>query len=311
MNAPASSSNFKLVIFDQNAISNLALNPDKAWSEILELVRSCVNSGKVLCPVPVETFIESVHLPAADQKRVQNLCLELSQGYFVKYFWELIAQEILATVRPNTDTFPLWMPQQINEVTEEQNFKHREAIWKERNSMEADVNSFERPARDKGFTIAQAQELSISNWMGMMRSYLNKFRNGRVIGDEQFIIQQTLGSLNQLRVTDKEIAGLLKGIQNGSWLKIPLLLCWLFLDGFLTFDYIQRGRRFELNDEWDKFRAAAAFQFAHCFITDRGMATMLRQLKFQDDEIFAVFSVAETKEIIAYFKSINDDTAEH
>jgi hypothetical protein len=94
------------------------------------------------------------------------------------------------------------------------------------------------------------------------------------------------------------------GLQRGEWIKIPLLLCWLSLDGLLLFDSLQRGRKFKGNDEWDKFRAATAFHFAHCFITDRGVAAMLRQLKFEDSQNFVVFSVAEAKGIIKYLKTI-------
>lgn len=125
-----------------------------------------------------------------------------------------------------------------------------------------------------------------------------------MIGDEQFVIQQILAKLNDLRVTDKEITGLLRGIQDESWLRIPIILCWLFLDGLLLYEEFQRGRKLEYNDETDKFRAATAYHFAHGFITDRGVTAALRQLKFEDPEYFSVFSVAETQKIIHFLKPI-------
>jgi hypothetical protein len=137
-----------------------------------------------------------------------------------------------------------------------------------------------------------------------LRKYLNKFRNGQTIGDEQFVIQQILARLNALQVTDQEITGLLRGIQEGSLFRIPILFCWLLLNGLLLYDYLQRGRKFEYNDETDKYRAATAFHFAHGFITDRGMAAMLRQLKFEDPDFFSVFSVSETPQITKFLKSV-------
>jgi len=300
----ASNSELKLIILDQNAISNLALQPNKEWSEILELLRNGVSREKIICPTASETIAETSHLPRADRKKIEELSEELSRGYYTKFFYDLIAQEILATVRPNVDTFPVFIPTMRQEVSDEANFKGSQAIRKEKEDSELFVNSLERPEKNKSFTLREAQHLAVSNWLGMMRKYLNKFRNGQMIGDEQFVIQQVLAKLNELKVTDTEISGLLQGIKNESWLKIPLLLCWLFLDGLLTYEFFQRGRKFEYNDETDKYRAATAFHFAHGFITDRGMTAMLRQLKFEDPEFFSVFSVSETQRITTFLKSV-------
>jgi predicted kinase len=297
-------SDLKLVVLDQNAISNLAIQPTKAWGEILELLRRGVENGKIICPTASETIAETTHLPRADRKKIRELSDELSQGYYTKFFFDLIAQEILATVRPGVDTFPLWIPTTRKEVSDEESRRSSQAIRKEKEEIELLVNSWERPEKDKSFTIREAQHLAVSNWLGLMRKYLNKFRNDQMIGDEQFVIQQILAKLNELNITDVEISGLLQGIKNESWLDIPLLLCWLFLDGLLIYEYFQRGRKFEYNDETDKYRAATAFHFAHGFITDRGMASMLRQLKFEDPEIFSVFSVSETQKITTFLKSI-------
>jgi hypothetical protein len=304
MPSETSKNGCKLIVLDQNAISLLALDPNNTWSTILDLLRSGVSAGRILCPTPVEVITESVHLSRSDRKRIEAVCDELSQGYYIKFFWQLIAQEILATVRPGADTFPLWIPEHRMEISDEENLKDAHKILKEKALLEKDINSFERPPKVPEFTIQQAQHMWTLSWFNLMRSHLNKFRNGQMIGDDQFLIQQILAMLDTMNITDREIAGLLRGIQSGRWLDIPLLLSWLFLDGLLLFDQLQRGRKFRGNDEWDKFRAAAAFHIAHCFITDRGMTAMLRQLRFEDPEVFEVFSVAEAKQIITYLKSI-------
>jgi len=70
------------------------------------------------------------------------------------------------------------------------------------------------------------------------------------------------------------------------------------------YDQLHRGRRFEYNDEWDKYRAGEAFHCAQCFITDLGMAAALMQLKLVDSKHFEVFSATETKNIVAYLKAV-------
>jgi hypothetical protein len=299
-----SASEFKLIMLDQNAISNLALKPNKEWSEILDLLRYGVNRGRILCPVDVLTIAETSHLPINERKLIENLGEELACGHYVKPFFELIAQEILATVRPDMDTFPLWLPTNKKAATEDENLKGTNAILKEKEEIETWFKTLEFPEKDRSFTVAEAQRIAVSNWFSLMRGYLNKFRNGQLIGDEQFVIQQILAKLNDYSVTDKEITGLLRGIQEESWLRIPIILCWLLLDGLLLYDAFQRGRKLEYNDETDKFRAATAYHFAHGFITDRGMAASLRQLKFEDPEYFSVFSVPETQKIITFLKSV-------
>lgn len=291
-------------MLDQNAISNLALKPNKEWSEILELLRHGVNKGRILCPVEVLTIAETSHLPFNERILIENLSEELARGYYAKPFFELIAQEILATVRPGMDTFPLWLPTNKTTTTEEESLNGSLAILKEKEEIEAWSRTLKLPEKDRSLTVEDLQQIAVSNWFNLMRSYLNKYRNEQMIGDEQFVIQQILAKLNDFRVTDKEIAGLLRGIQDESWLRIPIILCWLFLDGLLLYDELQRGRKFEYNDETDKFRAATAYQFAHAFITDRGVTAALRQLNFDDPECFSVFSVSETQKIIAFLKSV-------
>lgn len=136
-----------MLILDQNAISSLALNPNRTWLEILELLRAAIKARKLLCPTPVETINESVHLPRADRKRIEHLCDELSGGYFVKFFWQILAQEVLATVRPNTDVSTLWIPERRNEISDYDSEKMSQRILRDKEMMEAYLNSFERSSQ--------------------------------------------------------------------------------------------------------------------------------------------------------------------
>ena len=167
-------SELKLIVLDQNAISNLALQPNKVWSEILELLRYGVSRGKIICPTASETIAETSHLPRADRKKIEELSDELSLGYYTKFFYDLIAQEILAAVRPNVDTFPLFIPTTRQDVSDEENRKGSQAIRKEKEDIELFVNSLERPGKDKSITLKEAQRLVVSNWLGMMRKYLTR-----------------------------------------------------------------------------------------------------------------------------------------
>jgi len=302
----------KLIALDQNVVSNLASPPSIVWSEILDLLKVGVRQGTVICPTPTETISESVHLDRTRREGIERVCADLSQGYFFRFPWEIIAPEALAKIRPGTDTFPFWIPQQINKGSDVENEVSSQAIWKDKVNFEKTVNielsreerSAIRSSGSKQFPADHLAYLSAIEWLRLVRGYLNKLRNDQLLGDEQFIIQQICGVWIDLQVTDKEITGLLRSIQNGQWFEIPMLACWFALDGLFMYDQLHRGRRFEYNDEWDKYRAGEAFHCTHCFITDRSMASALRQLKFANPKYFHVFSATEATIIVAYLKTI-------
>ena len=301
----------KLIALDQNAVSNLAFPPSAVWSEILALLKFGVGQGALLCPTPTETISESIHLDSARREGIERVCAELSRGYFFRFPWQIIALEALAKVRPGTDTLPLWIPDQVTKVSESRNDASSREIWKEKAEFESAVNFVisqeQRPAircgASKEFPARRLGYSSAVEWLRSVRGYLNKLRNDQPLGDEEFIIQQICSTLIDLRVTNEEITGLLRSIQRGQWLEIPLLACWFALDGLFSHDQLHRSRRREYNDEWDKYRAGEAFHCAHCFITDRGMAAALRQLQLHSSDYFQVFSATETENIVAFLKA--------
>jgi hypothetical protein len=289
----------KIISLDQNAISNLAFPPNAKWEEMLRLMRAGVKSERMLCPTPAETITESVHLSASERKLVEEICRDLSNGYFIKFFWDLIAESALARVRPGFDPVPLWVPSRLNPSTEAENERSRRIILKEKVELESTLNAGPRIAFP-GITPQVITQLVAKVWFDTVRSHLNKLRNDQVIGDDQFVIQQMCRCWIEHQVTDKEITWLLADIRDRNWFQIPVVLCYLFLDGLIWYDMLKRSRRYSGNDEWDKYRAAGAFHCADCFVTDRGMASMLRQLKFDDFDLFQVFSVSEETGIIRY-----------
>ena len=297
----------KLLLLDQNAISKLALSPFNEWLEILELLQSGVKNEKILCPTPLETISESIHLSRPDRERIENLCNELSCGYFTKFFWQIIAQEILARVRPGVDTSCLFLSPQIRNESNDFEIKAlAQRIWKDKGGYEKACNVLEEPLKLKGFPTQYMKDVAIIEWLNWMRRYLNKFRNGQEIDEQYFYFHQIFQSLRYLQITDKEITGLLRASRTIEWLGIPFITCWLSLEGLLMYEQMQHGRKFRYNDELDRSRAATAFHVGNCFITDQKMMTMMKQLGVDDSNYFdfKVFSIGEPKNIITYLKEI-------
>jgi hypothetical protein len=297
----------KLIFLDQNTISKLALSPSGEWLDVLELLQNGVKNKKILCPTPLETINESIHLSRSDREHIEHLSRKLSCGYVTKFFWQIIAQEILAKVRPDVDTSCLFSPPQIrNESNDLEIASLTQRIWKDKDGFEKACNVLEEPLKLKGFPPQYMIDVAITDWLKWMRRYLNKFRNGQEIDEQYFYFRQIFQSLRDLQVTDKEITGLLRASRTIEWLGIPFITCWLSLEGLLMYENMQHGRKFKYNDELDRSRAAIAFHVGNCFITDHKMKTMLKQLGADDSNHFdfKAFSVGESKNIITYLKGI-------
>src|SRR5262249_49361687 len=142
------------------------------------------------------------------------------------------------------------------------------------------ANSEKSPGRIKGLSVDDIFQANARHWFKLVRSRFNRLRNGHLISDDNFIIQQLCRALVELDTTDREFAALLQDMRTGGWLQIPLLQCWLALEALSLFNQIQRGGRAKYNDEWDRFRAAEAYHFADCFVTDRPLTSAIRELQF-------------------------------
>jgi hypothetical protein len=231
----------RIISLDQNAVCNLAFPPDSKWVGIRDLLQDGVKSGRLLCPLPAETITESVHLGDTERRRVEEICDELSDGYCIKFFWQLVAESALALVRPGFEAMPLWKPLHRNRSTEAVNQCSRRAIDREESEIETVVNSLPVPPKLKGFTVREATFMAAKEWLGTVRSYLNRLRNGHMVGDEHFVIQQICRTFIENDVTDREITNLLEDIRNWNWLQIPALFCFFLFDGVVLYDLLQRG----------------------------------------------------------------------
>lgn len=308
----------KIIALDQNAISDLAFPPSATWSEIRDLLQTGVKRGALICPTPTETITESIHLDRSRQESIERLCAVLSCGYFFRFPWEIIAQEALAKIRPGLEVSPFfWLPPQRTEGSQSENAARSEAIQRDRINYENAVNiemsaeekSLVKSRISKQFSTHDLAYASATSWLDRVGENLKRMLNGQPFKDEDFIIEQLCVTLMELQVTEKEMAVLLRNVQSGEWLNIPMLTCWFALEGLFTYDQVFRSRRYEYNDEWDKYRAGEAYHCADCFITDRGMAAALKQVGLAGLNDFNVFSVVETKKIVDYLKAAVDSPA--
>jgi hypothetical protein len=279
----------------------LAFPKNQQWIQILEALRKGAADGTLLCPIPPEMITESMCLPLHERNKIFEIQQELSHGLAIGFFWELIAETALSLVNPTFGVSPIRVVK-IREPSEAANAASKAKFLLEREKLEAWINSEFTESVD-WMTLETATVIIASQWMKIFRSNLNKLRNGHPIGDEDFIVQEVCRTLISLGVSDKELSDMLAGIRDGDWFRIPVLACYIALEGSLWFDIMKSGRRYKGNDEWDRYRAACAYHCTDCFITDGAMAFMMRKLKYVNLEYFNVFSVTQESEILSYLKT--------
>ena len=93
----------KIVCLDQCAISGLVKfsEKDKFWRDLLGLLRSGAKTGCLICPLPLETIVETIPCNSELRLNIRNLQQELSGGIEFKSYSEIVGEETLSLVRPS------------------------------------------------------------------------------------------------------------------------------------------------------------------------------------------------------------------
>src|SRR2546425_10526971 len=97
----------KIISLDQNVVSNLVKSGGEPfWRDLREQLLAGVKSGKLLCPIPKETIVETIPCSRENRIKIRNLLQELSLGFSFKPFGAIEGEETLALVRSGVSTFP-------------------------------------------------------------------------------------------------------------------------------------------------------------------------------------------------------------
>jgi hypothetical protein len=97
--------NIRCIYLDQFATSGL-FDPSNSieWNEIRELIISCVNKGRIICPMSFEHFLETSQKDSTRAKILDNQFHELSKGYGFKSEVFITAQLMISLIRKNNLT---------------------------------------------------------------------------------------------------------------------------------------------------------------------------------------------------------------
>ena len=139
-----------IVYLDQCAISKLALDHEKdpSTAKLRELLIKGKDQGRILCPLPHETIVESLSLPETERRMVYDLQTHLAAFdenkqvlCAFKTIWKMINEETLAIARDLQPPRPFEFVRWRLPASEDQARKSVEGIENAKSIMTARFDS--------------------------------------------------------------------------------------------------------------------------------------------------------------------------
>lgn len=302
-----------IVCLDQCAISNLALNADKnpVLRELRDLLKRGARDMRLICPLAVETILETTGCGLAERRLIYELQCELAAArlsglvWTFKSMWRLINEETLALARtlspPSAFQIGQWLSPDNDHVAKK--------TWE-------DIIASKETMTQRAYSIPLQQVEG--------DPLFNKIRDGILLDHARHIYRQLERLLNDLspdsenylgyglachlqkaEITNQELQKLIADVLRRKWEIIPVIFIYAHLSAQVEVEFRRRGspKVYNPNDEFDVPRMAVGLAASDMIITDKGMTHLCRSVgpRFRSDT--AVFGVNKPEEAIAFLQS--------
>lgn len=274
---------FWTMCLDQNVISMLARAETPFWRSTRERMVQAADNGKLVCPIPPETMLETLGCRLETRIAIRDLSLRLSRGVFFKPYFSMLAEETLALVRPEMTTCPV-EPGNWNDNIEDsrlvevvvQDIKAWKAKAEQRVVQMTDpipTDNFSHKDLYYEICLSRAQDF---------RKQIRKLILGQS-PDPNSIFIDVCRYLEREKITQEELNELFKAVTNRVWDSIPLLCFHSKLSTVAQHQMSTGGkyncnpRKYSANDEWDRTRLAVGVAYCDVVITENSLAAVVRQ----------------------------------
>lgn len=293
----------KIVSLDQVAISILERKgeTDAIWKEILTRLLDETEAGRAICPIPDETVWETAFLPTQPHDRVKSIQSRLSQGVHFKSFQQLLAEEVLALVRPGIDLTP-WNPGDWEtlrrQVVGSASLNDLKLFKK---SVETQFNERVIDRSNENLRYPDLLQHIRKKFTLDLYHNLDRLKTTRRLITTCPYTAFVCEFLGKNDISGEEIEQLKKLVLRHKYWAIPILFYYCLLVARLEFDLLSGGaRKPKVNDEVDLSRTATALGSADAYICEVEMAETCKKAKVSDYTHVRVFSVRETNAILGY-----------
>ena len=289
----------KTIYLDQNAASELAVAPPGSkWRDIRSMFARGHYERKIICPIPMETLIESAKCRHDKRIAINTLFQELSDDMAFKDLAEMLIESTVALARGNPRPFPFArMSKQwsnngtVAALVAASHDRTRECMTLRQRALmiPEDRKYMSREEIFKAVTMARC---------GMFWRDLKKFLTNSSAPLNIYEIPWLMEGLQRCGITPGEASVLCELVRHHEWEIIPENYVDLRLGSRWEYEQLQGYKKsYKANDEFDRWRASVALLNAQLFITDGYTAGLCADITTLGVSETVVYSVKQLDEI--------------
>jgi hypothetical protein len=293
-----------VISLDQNALPSMEPGGQirSPWSEIRARLIAAVEAGNAVCPIPPETVIESLPLSPNRHRRLKDLQDRLSRGACLKPYPLVLAEEVLALVRPEVTAAPL-KPGTWDDVETRWVRGPRDRLVNLKQQIQENMRSQSINYNNRGLSRDDIERVVHEGESGDLYRNLERMEAGHPLAPNRCYTASVCGFLKLHGITKDEIQKLKEQVLCHRYEVIPVLFYYARLLSQYEFDLLRGGRRQEVNDIHDLTRAALALWAADIYVCDAEMAETCRKVGMGELTGTIVMSVRHPKTLLEHLKA--------
>ena len=291
-----------ITYLDQNAASYLALGkPGSQWDAIRSVLTEAFPPQRIVCPMPVETLVESAPCDRATRIAIEDFFHTVSGGTRFRSYSDILIDKTLVLVRPHHEAVAFatmgygWGARDEAALLT----KHSHAEARER--MTQRIQAYTFPSGAAEMSAGEIFNSSSLDRCGMFWRDLEKFVAIQTTPASEYEVPWLMAGLVARSLTVTEAQELGEAIRHHRWEAIFVNFFDLLLGSRWDHDKVHGQRpNYDPNDEIDRWRAAVALGHSDLFITDPYMADLCRRARVADYTPTVVFSTKQTDAILHF-----------
>lgn len=290
-----------IISLDQNAASYLAKAQSGEWSKLRHLLSDGFAAGLVVCPMPLETFVESAACDEELRRKIDAFFEAAGGRIAFRVFTDILADATLKLVRPRHKVRVFCRIKGPWAHRVDSAFSavavHRHAC----DDMIAKVATHTHVVDACKMSFEQICKSSAQERCGYLYRDLGRFIESSRRAEADYELKWLMRKLIASHFTTKEAEALREAILLRRWEGIPENFIEMQLGSRWEHDRLHRQRpKYDPNDDFDRWRAAVALTNADAFVTDNYAADLCRRAGTARYPCADVFSVSQVGSILKW-----------
>ena len=291
-----------ITYLDQNAASYLALaKPGSQWEAIRSALVDAFEQRRLVCPMPVETLVESAPCDRATRIAIEDFFNSVSGGTRFRSYSEILIDKTLALVRQHHDAVAFATVGSGWGARDEAARITKELHSHARNRMRQRIKANTFPSGAADMSPDEIFRSCSLDRCGVLWRDLQKFAAVPTTLISEYEIPWLMSGLIAQGLTTVEAERLGEAVRYHKWEAIFVNFFDLMLGGRWDHDKLHGQRpNYQPNDEIDRWRAAVALGHSDLFITDPYMADLCRRERVGKYTPTVVFSTKQVDAILRF-----------